>query len=78
MNSSFKYMKLMDFVKFGMNYVTNKMPVIRKYSGKKACDVIESMFKSKELKNILYSLGTVPDRSIYLCAYGRKGAMEIS
>ena len=78
MNSSFKYIKLMDFVKFGMNYVTNKMPVIRKYSGKKACDVIESMFKSKELKNILYSLGTVPDRSIYLCAYGRKGAMEMS
>lgn len=65
MSSSFKYMRAKDFVKFGMNYVTNKLSYIRKYSGKKACDVIEPMFKSKELKNILYSLGTVPNCSIY-------------
>lgn len=65
LKSSFKYMRPMDYIKFGLNYVTNKLPLIRKYSGLTAEKVINSFFGNKTLKSIIHSLGTEPEGSIY-------------
>lgn len=63
--STFKYMSYLDFTRFGLMYICNKFPLIKKYSGYTAEQVINSYFRDSKLRTLIHSLGTTPDSSIY-------------
>lgn len=65
MDKTYKNMHLKDFMLFGMSYVTNSMPVVRKYHGLSAKEVLDDFFDDDALKTIFYSLGVSVNSSIY-------------
>lgn len=62
---TFKYMRIPDYLKFGIKYISNQFPMIKKYKHATSSEVVSSFFHDNGLKTLIHSLGTNPDSSVY-------------